>query len=99
MTELRRLWSGDLPLGHAFWTYAIAGGLLVNLATSALFLALITADRPLAALAVGYGLSVPYNVVALVGVWRSAARYEGDPTRADLVRVVTLVAMFLMTVT
>ena len=99
MTELRRLWSGDLPLGQAFWTYAIAGGLLVNLATSALFLALITADRALAALAVGYGLSVPYNVVALVGVWRSAARHEGDPTRADLVRTVTLVAMFLMTVT
>jgi hypothetical protein len=63
MTKLRSLWLGELPLGEAFWTWAIGIGLLVNLTTSVLFLALITLDRPWAALFVGYALSVPYNVL------------------------------------
>lgn len=99
MRKLRALWAGELPLGEAFWTFAIGIGLLVNLASSALFLALITVDRPWSALFVGYVLSVPYNVVALVGVWRSAARYEGERLHADLARIVTLVAMVLFSIT
>ena len=99
MSRLRALWSGDLPLGEAFWTYAVGGGLAVNLITSLLFLALISADRPVAALFVGYALSVPYNVVALVGVWRSAARYQGERIHADLARIVTLVGMVFLSVT
>jgi hypothetical protein len=99
MRKLRALWSGDLPLGEAFWTFAIGIGLLVNLVTSGLFLTLITFDRPWAALFVGYVLSVPYNVVALVGVWRSAARYEGPAGLADVARIVTVVAMLLLSLT
>jgi len=97
MAKIRALWAGDLPLGEAFWTWAIGVGLLVNIVTSGLFLTLITLDRPLAALFVGYVLSVPYNVVALVGVWRSAARVPGKA--ADLARIVTLVVMVLLSVT
>ena len=41
MSRLRALWAGDLPLGEAFWTYAVSIGLTVNLVTSLLFLALI----------------------------------------------------------
>lgn len=99
MTRLRRLWAGDLPLHEAFWTWAVAGGLLVNLASSLGFLALIVADRPLAALLVGYAPSVPYNLVVLVGVWRSAARPDEDRARAELIRVVTLVGVVVLTVT
>lgn len=99
MTRLRALWSGDLPLGEAFWTYAVGGGLAVNLITSLLFLTLISWDRPFAALFFGYALSVPYNVAALVGVWRSAARYQGERIHADLARIVTLVGMVLLSVT
>ena len=99
MRKLRALWFGDLPLGEAFWTFAIGIGLLVNLVTCGLFLTLITFDRPWAALFVGYVLSVPYNVVALVGVWRSAARYEGHAGLADLARIVTVVAMLLLSLT
>jgi hypothetical protein len=99
MTRLRALWSGDLPLGEAFWTYAVGVALALNLITSLLFLVLISWDRPLAALFVGYALSVPYNVVALVGVWRSAARYEGARIHADLARIVTLVGMVLLSLT
>ena len=99
MTRLRALWSGDLPLDEAFWTYAVGVGLAVNVITSLLFLVLISWDRPFAALFVGYALSVPYNVIALVGVWRSAARYEGARTHADLARIVSLVGLVLLSLT
>lgn len=67
-----------MPLEEAFWAWAVGGGLVVNLFTSFLFLALIAADRTLAAAVAGYGLSVPYNIVVTVGVWRAAERYEGS---------------------
>jgi hypothetical protein len=99
MSKLRLLWLGKLPLGEAFWTWVITIGLLVNVSTSVLFLALITADRPWAALFVGYALSVPYNALVTVGVWRSAACYEGPASRAELARLVTVIVMLLLSVT
>ena len=60
---------------------------------------LIAADRPFAALFVGYVCSVPYNVVAVVGVWRSAARHPGERAHAELARIVTLVGMILLSFT
>ena len=99
MGELRRLWRGELPLDKAFWTYAVAGGLAVNLATSFAFLALVSADRPLGALVAGYGLSLPYNLLAAVGVWRAAERHDGDPARAALLRSITAIGMLLLSLT
>jgi hypothetical protein len=99
MTRLRALWTGDLPLSEAFWTYAVGGGIAVNIFTSLLFLVLVSWDRPIAALFAGYGLSVPYNVLAAIGVWRSAARYQGERLHAELARAVTLVGMVLLSVT
>ena len=61
-----------------------------------LFLVLLSWDRPIAALFVGHALAVPYNLVALVGVWRSAARYGGWRICADLARIVSLVGMVLL---
>jgi hypothetical protein len=89
MRKLRALWSGDLPLREAFWTYAVAGGVAVNGVTTLLLFVLLAADRPIAALLVGYGLPLPYNLAALVGVWRSAGRHAGRPLHADLARIVT----------
>jgi hypothetical protein len=99
MTKLRFLWCGKLPLGEAFWTWVITIGLLVNVLTSLLFLILIVLDRPWMALLLGYGLSVPYNLVATVGVWRSAAQYDGPSRDADIARLSTLVLMVILTVT
>jgi hypothetical protein len=99
MAKLRSLWLGRLSLDEAFWTWAIGIGLLVNLTTSALFLALITADRPWAALFVGYVLSVPYNILATVGVLRSAARYDGPALHAELARIATAIVMLVLSVT
>jgi hypothetical protein len=99
MEKLRALWTGDLPLGDAFWTWALLGGLLVNISTSVLFLVLIMLDHPWPALIVGYGFSVPYNVVVVVGVWRSASRYDGPRTYADLARVATVILMTVLSLT
>ncbi len=99
VSELHRLWSGEMPLDRAFWTYAVVGGLLVNVTTSVLFLMFVSADQPLAALVAGYGISVPYNLVVLVGVWRAAGHQESDRAWANLARIVTLVGMIIFTVT
>jgi hypothetical protein len=99
MTKLLALWSGDLALDEAFWTWTVTVGLLVNVATSIMFLVLILQDQPLAAVLVGYGISVPYNVVATVGVWRSATRYGGPSLHANLARIVSVVLMAGLTLT
>ncbi len=99
MNKLRRLWLGELPLDEAFWTWAITGGLGLNLASSAMFLVLITTERPWAALLVGYGPTIPYNIMAVVGVWRSAARYRGPGAHADLARLTVMIVMLVLTLT
>ncbi|MPY71696.1 MAG: hypothetical protein GEU92_16605 [Alphaproteobacteria bacterium] len=99
MMKPGRLWRGELPLGEAFWTYAVIGGIAVNAVTSLLFVVLVSADRLVAALLVGYALSVPYNVLAIVGVWRAAERDEGPRARAELYRIVALVGLTLLSVT
>ncbi|SFH36894.1 hypothetical protein SAMN04488020_11119 [Palleronia marisminoris] len=99
MAKLSSLWSGDLALDDAFWTWAVTVGLLINIGTSILFLVLILQERPLAAVLVGYALSIPYNIVATVGVWRSAARYAGPSVHADLARIATVILMAALTLT
>ena len=99
MNSLYRLWRGELALPDAFWNWAVFGGLAINVASSALFLFLIMADRPIAAFIAGYVLSVPYNAVVSVGVWRAAGRYAGERRWAELARMVTIIGMILLGVT
>lgn len=99
METLKALWRGDLSLGSAFWTWTVLGGLLVNVTTSILFLTLMTLDRPVPALVLGYGCSLPYNLAAVVGVWRSAARYRGPQHHADLARGASVILMLVLSLT
>ena len=99
MIGLMRLWRGELDLPDAFWNWAVIGGLIVNLTSSALFMFLIMSDRPVAAFIAGYGPSVPYNILVCVAVWRSAARWEGDPRWAELAPIVTVVGMVVLSIT
>ena len=99
MTTLSRLWRGELELATAFWNWAVFGGLIVNVSSSALFLFLIVNDRPISAIVSGYVLSIPYNIFASVGVWRSAGHYPGDRNWANLARAVTIIGMVLLSVT
>ncbi len=99
MKSLCRLCRGELALPDAFWNWAVFGVVAINVASSALFLFLIMADRPISAFIAGYALSVPYNVVVSVGVWRSAELYAGERRWADLARIVTIIGMVLLSVT
>ncbi len=99
MTALGRLWRGELELATAFWNWAVFGGLIVNVSSSALFLFLIVNGRPISAILAGYAFSIPYNIIASIGVWRSAAHHPGDRNWANFARIVTIIGMVLLSVT
>lgn len=96
MSQLRRFWRGDVVLADAFWIWTVTFGLLVNVSTSVLFLILIMEDFPWMALLIGYGVSLSYNVVAIVGVWRSADRYRGPAIHANVARGSTILLMMTL---
>ncbi len=91
------LWEGTVSLKQTFWQYAVVYGLLVNLVTSLLFLALLVNDvapvLPIAA----FILPVPFNLFLIVAVWRSADRYQGPKKWADLARVGAVIWLLVLT--
>lgn len=99
MVDIGRMWRGEMPLSEAFWTWVVTGGLAVNLSTSAASLVLLSRDMGLVSLAVGYGLSLPYNIVASVCAWRAAARHVGPVWQGEAARISTLCLMAVLSVT
>lgn len=99
MMKLGSLWRGELPLNEAFWTWTVTIGLVVNITSTLMLMLLITLDQPWAALFIGYVVSVPYNIVAVVGVWRSAARYQGPNLHSDFARGASAVLMAVLSLT
>ena len=96
LRKLRSLWRGELPLAEAFWTWAVTIGLGVNMAAVILLLTLVTLDAPDMSLLACTALSLPYNIVAVVGVWRAADRYPGPDIHADLARAASFTLLALM---
>jgi hypothetical protein len=96
MTRLRAFWRGDLPLAEAFWTWTVTIGLTINLSAIFALLALISLDRPWEALIVGYAFTVPYNIMAVIGTWRSAEHYQGPNLHADLARGASVILMIVL---
>ena len=88
---VRRLWGGEVPLARAFWNYAMIGGTALNAVTTLLAMALVAMDAPAAVAVIVFALPIPYNLVVLVAVWRSAGAYEGPSIRADLARAAIVV--------
>jgi hypothetical protein len=91
VARLVALWRGDLPLGQAFWEYAVAYGTIANIVATAAAIAAVVAGLPDA---VGVGLfliPVPYILTAVVGVVRSAQRYQGPPKWAVLAKVAVII--------
>jgi hypothetical protein len=62
------LWRGQLPLGRAFWTFAVVYVALANIGATGAAFALLAADMPTALAVVVFLLPLPYVVVAVVGV-------------------------------
>jgi hypothetical protein len=84
---LRRLWAGQVPLGQAFWTFAMLGGTALNAAATLLAMALLAMDAPGVLAALIFALPIPYNLLMVVAVWRSAAAYAGPRLWADVARL------------
>ena len=90
MRALADLWAGRLPLAAAFWTHAVLICFSANgLATAATMVAIVMELPDAVALAVHLS-PAPYTVACAVGVWRSAARYEGHRGWAEAARTGTI---------
>ncbi len=99
MTKLvKHLWAGEVPLKQAVWQYAVGYGLLLNIITTLAFLALIARDANTALIVLAFASPVPYNFLVVVAVWRSANRYPGSETWADLARIGTVIWMIVLTI-
>lgn len=96
MRKLKFLWRGELPLGEAFWTWAVTIGLAVNMSSVMLLLTLITLNAPEVFFLVCTALSLPYNILAIVGVWRAANHYSGPDLHADLARAASFMLLALL---
>jgi hypothetical protein len=83
-----------MPVRESFWSWLVLRGLLLNAGCTLGALVLVAAApdaTPLLWLAVLLHLAaVPYNLVCLVGIWRSAARTPEDRT-ADALKVAAIV--------
>lgn len=84
---LRRLVAGEAPLARAFWDYGIIGGTALNALTTVAAMALLAAEDLEAAALVLFALPIPYNLLVVVAVWRSASAYAGRAVWADLARL------------
>ena len=81
---------GGLPLGRAFWLWGILGGGIVSLFSTLLALTLIAASAPAWLAVLAFAAHIPWNLMLLVGIWRSAGRPEVSPAAANLARTVIL---------
>jgi hypothetical protein len=90
MQRLKLLWLGYLPLATAFWQYAIFYGLVLNVAATAAALFLVVLEAPIAIAIIVHLLPVPYSVVAMTGVWRSADRYGSHDNFAFVARIAVI---------
>ena len=84
------LWYGRVPLARIFWDYAIIFGSLANLVTTLAALAAFAKGMPALLGLLLHFLPTPYNLLMVVGVWRSAANYRGVQVWAMLARALIL---------
>jgi hypothetical protein len=89
---------GGLPLARAFWVWGILGGGIVSLFSTLFALALVAASAPAWLAALAFAAHIPWNVVLLVGIWRSAGRPEVSPAAANLARLTILAWVLVLSI-
>jgi hypothetical protein len=78
-----RLWRGEYSLPVTYWVYGQLGSFVW-----VVLIVLVGRATHSAAIVSAFNLAnVGYYVIVVVGIWRSSARYEGNPVWADLARV------------
>ena len=92
------LWKGQLPLAQAYWEFAVVYVILANLCATGAALGALALGLPTALAVVIFLLPVPYVLVAVIGVWRSADAYDGPPHWASLARYSSILLGGIMTV-
>jgi hypothetical protein len=93
-----KFFRGGLPLGRAFWFWGILGGGIVSLFATLLALTLIAAGAPAWLAVLVFAAHIPWNVVLLVGVWRSAGRPDVSPAAGNLARLVILAWLVVLSI-
>lgn len=91
------LWYGRVPLARIFWDYAIIFGSFANLVSTLAALTAFANGVPAVLGLLLHFLPVPYNLLMVVGVWRSSANYRGAQIWATLARILILVWAALAT--
>ena len=81
------LWRGDVSLGRAFWIWGIVGGGVVSLFATLLALMLVAAGAPAWLAVLVFAAHIPWNLILLVGVWRSAGRPGVSRAAANVARL------------
>ena len=89
MRLIQSLWSGDVPLGRAWWFYGALIGILLQLPLIVINEYPIPVETaPMRSLVVAYAiLVVVYSIFISVAVWRSATKYAGPKWFAILAKV------------
>ena len=93
---LTALWRGELLLPLAFWHYAIGYGTIANILATAAAVGAVLAGLPDIVAILLHVLPLPYVLVAVVGVWRSAGSYRGDPSWAGFAKAAVIAWAALM---
>lgn len=85
-------WRGEVPLRAALWWDMLCVGTTVNVVAAVAGMLLLAADLPAVIAAIVFFSPLPYNVLLLLSVWRSAERTHGPAaTTAQMVSVVWIV--------
>jgi hypothetical protein len=92
------LWRGHIPLSQAFWTYTLLLGTLINLLATGLMFAAMAAGVPAAAAILLHLMPLPYNILVLMAVWRSAGDFRGPRPLAAIAQLATALWFAVMIV-
>ncbi len=92
------LWNGQIPLGTAFWRFAVLYGAIANLLAFLAVLIALANDASAPLVLFLHVLPAPYWFAASLGVWRSADRYEGPAHWASRARVAAVAWLLFMLV-
>ena len=75
--HLVALWRGDVPLGQAFWEYAIAYGTIANIVATAAAIVTVAAGLPETLAICLFLMPLPYILIAVVAVCAERRQISG----------------------
>lgn len=93
---LRTRWRGEIPLRRALWWDMALVGSVVNLAAMLAALLLFARGAPDLLGAVVYFAPLPYNLLLVVSVWRSAERDGGPRAQGARIPAVAWLALAVL---